>query len=546
MTGKSGVVLVGYEGQENLGLRSIAAYLKQQGVRARIEPCQSIPREQILANLRADPPAVVGFSLIFQRMLSEFSGLISYLRENGVDAHFTIGGHFPTFEYQLLLETIPALDTVIRHEGELTLLELYGRLDQPERWSEIKGLAYRRGGKVVANPARPLIVDLDSLPFPVRNSEAVTHRGLGISSIAASRGCYYDCSFCSIHEFYREAAGPKRRSRSPVRVVDEIEWLFHERGTRVLIFQDDDMFMKGQHHRQWIDKFIRELHARDLAESILWRVSCRIDDLDAGPLRQMKAVGLASVYLGIESGSNQGLKTFNKRYTVQDVERALDLLKGIGLPFEYGFMILEPDSTLATVRDNIEFLSRVGADGGSLVNFCKMAPYAGTPIARRLAAEGRLVGTPDSPDYLFNDPRLDYLQLFLAETFNFRNFSDHGLVERLRLAKFDCAVLEKFFARDYQVDAYAGAVRDLISEANESAVRTVSLATRFIEQHSLGQILDYWPLLENCQEEEATAERRLGAALTEVQREFDFYAASMGVRTHQHLEPAPNRGGTTA
>lgn len=526
MAERSDVVLVGYEGQENLGLRSIAAYLNQQGIRAGVEPCQNVSREEILANLQAARPKIVGFSLIFQRMLPDFSGLIAYLRAGGVDAHFTIGGHFPTFEYALLLGTISALDTVVRHEGELTLLELYERLEQPERWEEIKGLAYRRNGKVVANPPRPLIRDLDSLPFPIRNPQAVTHRGLGISSIAASRGCYYDCSFCSIHEFYREPAGPKRRSRSPANVANEMEWLFHERGTRVFIFQDDDMFLKGRHHRQWLSDFIRELRSRGLADQILWRVSCRIDDLDVEPLLEMKAAGLASVYLGIESGSEQGLKTFNKRYTVSDVYRALDMLNGIGIPFEYGFMILEPDSTMDTVRKNIEFLGRVGGDGGSLVNFCKMAPYAGTPIARRLAAEGRLLGTPDAPDYCFNDPRLDYLQLFLAQTFNFRNFSDHGLVERLRLAKFDCAVLDRFFGDEHEVDAYASAVRNLIREANESALRTASLATRFIDQHSLDQIIAYWPLLERWKEEEVAAERRLDSALTQVQHQFEFFGAA--------------------
>jgi methylmalonyl-CoA mutase cobalamin-binding subunit len=143
---RTDVVLVGYEDQENLGLRSIAAYLAQNGIRTTIEPCQNVPREVILAHLLNQKPKIVGFSLIFQRMLPDFSSLVTYLRENGVDAHFTIGGHFPTFEYQLLLNTLPALDSVVRHEGEVTLHELYQHLEQPDTWAGIKGLAYRQDG----------------------------------------------------------------------------------------------------------------------------------------------------------------------------------------------------------------------------------------------------------------------------------------------------------------------------------------------------------------------------------------------------------------
>ncbi len=220
-----------------------------------------------------------------------------------------------------------------------------------------------------------------------------------------------------------------------------MEELFHELDVRIFVFQDDDFQMKSRTHRQWVETFLGELDARKLANKILWRISCRIDNLDRTMLLRMRDSGLAGVYLGIESGSNQELMTFNKHYRVDDVYRALDMLSEIELPYEYGFMILEPYSTIDTVRENINFLKQVGQDGGSLVNFCKTAPYAGTPITQRLIADGRLDGTLASPDYRFLDPRLDLLQLFLSQTFNFRNFSDRGLVERLRFAKFDCAVL---------------------------------------------------------------------------------------------------------
>lgn len=523
MSGDNGcdVLLLGYEAQENLGLRSVASFLMRNGVSVEIGPLQDVPRGAILGRINQCSPKIVGFSLIFQRMLDDFSTLITYLRDKGCAAHFTIGGHFPSFEHEYLLTTVPGLDSVVRHEGEETLLELFKNIDDPPSWKQIRGLAYRSHDEVVVNPLRPLIVDLDALPFPVRDMKPKTHRGIGIRSISGSRGCYYDCSFCSIHEFYRRPAGPGRRSRSPLNVVREMEVLFNEFNVRIFIFQDDDLFMRGQWHRQWLEDFLYEIKRRKMADQILWRVSCRIDDLDADLLMKMKGTGLASVYLGIESGSDQGLKTFNKRYCADDVYKAVGLLRDLDMPFEFGFMIFDPDSTLASIKENMKFLRAVGGDGGSLVHFCKMAPYAGTPIARRLAAEGRLEGTKASPDYRFKDPKLDLLQLFLSQTFNFRNFDDDGLVERLRFAKFDAAVVAKFFAKDYNARLYAGSVKELIMRCNGSALDIMSTAISFIENYEEDKIMAHWDLLMRLTQDEKETESEITGALDLLMQKFE-------------------------
>jgi len=515
------VVLIGFEGQENLGLRSIAAYLVAHGVSVRIEPCHSASNAEILTHLRTLRPQIVGFSLIFQRMLPDFAKLISDLRKGHIAAHFTMGGHFPTFAYAAVLDAVPGLDSIVRHEGERTMLELVLSLDDPVAWCDIHGLAFRQDGEIVVTPPRALIEDLDALPVPRRRATRTRHRGLGIRSIAGSRGCYYDCSFCSIQQFYQEPPGPKRRSRSPRHVVDEMELLYRDLDTRVFIFQDDDMLMRGLRHREWMREFIDQLHARGLADHILWRVSCRIDDLEADLLLRMKEAGLLSVYLGIESGNDQGLRTANKQFCVDDVLRAIDTLRDVDLDYEYGFMLLDPDSTLATVRENIDFLRWIDADGRSLVNFCKMIPYAGTTIAERLAGEGRLTGSLTAPDYRFHDRRLDLLEMFVSKTFNFRNFDDAGSVERLRFAKFDCGVLARLFPDQHELDAYRDRIADLIQRSNEAALRALSLATHLAEHNTYDRMLDFWPLLEGWGAQAQTAETQIG-------REIDQLMASVG------------------
>jgi anaerobic magnesium-protoporphyrin IX monomethyl ester cyclase len=529
------VLLVGFEAQENLGLRSIAAYLMREGIRVAIEPLQDATKDRILEGIRRRRPRVVGFSLIFQRMLDDFAELIAYLRKRRVTAHFTMGGHYPTFEHEQILMSLPGVDTVIRHEGEETLLELFRNLDRPESWSAIAGLAFRRNGGVHTTPRRPLISDLDTLPFPVRSPDGARHRGIGIRSLAGSRGCCYNCSFCSIREFYHGSPGSNRRTRSPESVVREMEMLFHDHGVRIFIFQDDDILMRARRHRDWLNDFLRRLEQAGLAKQILWRISCRVDDINGAMLRRMQAAGLASVYLGIEAGSDRGLKTFNKGYRVDDVHRSLDTLRRVGIPFEFGFMIFEPYSTMASVRENIDFLRRVGKTGEALVHFCKMSPYAGTPIAGRLKSEGRLEGTAACPDYRFLDGRLDFLQLFYSQTFNVRNFDDRGLVERLRFAKFDACVVRKFFPSRHDGEAYGEAVQQLIRESNESAIEIMSLAARFVEEREEEEdIARHWALLHELAEQEWAVERRISMALDLVMTEYGF-EASHSLRHYQPM-----------
>lgn len=514
------VVLIGYEEGENLGIRYIAAFLKSHGVKVCIEPYGWHLKEKILANILRKNPKVVGFSLIFQRMLHEFADFISYLRNNGVTVHFTMGGHFPSIEYKSALESVPRLDSIVRGEGELTLLELFRRINQPELWVKIKGLAYRNNGEIRATPPRPLIQSLDSLPYPVRSNQTMTHRGLGICSILASRGCYYNCSFCSIQQFYRASPGQKRRSRSPSDVVDEMEKLFHEHGIRIFIFEDDDMFMKGTQQKLWIENLVEELEKRKLGDKILWRISCRVDDVDAELVSRMMKVGLMSVYLGIESGNDRGLKIYNKHYTVEHVYKTINTLQNLNMPFEFGFMLLNPESTFETVKEDIVFLKEIGKSGNCVINFTKMVPYAGTPIASVLKKEGRLKGTIESPDYTYRDTRLELLQLFFTRAFHFRNFDNNGLVERLRHAKFDAIVLDKFFSVKYDTKSYANAVRDLIRQSNEIALEKMSLAVSFMSKRKEEEILEYWQFLESLAQEEKEMESQITSYLNWVMASY--------------------------
>jgi anaerobic magnesium-protoporphyrin IX monomethyl ester cyclase len=487
------VVLVGYEDEENLGIRSIAAFLEKNGISVRILPCQQTGKEKMLEEIQKEQPKIVGFSLIFQRMFFRFAGLMTYLRKNGVTAHFTVGGHFPTLEYAGILERVPELDTVVRHEGEETLLELYRQVDHPGRWHLIPGLAYRENGLVQASRPRPLISDLDRLPFPLRTEPFPSVRGIRACSILASRGCLYNCSFCSIHSFYHDAPGKKRRTRSPGNVVEEMAELY-SRGVRVFTFKDDDLGMQTDQQKSWVSDFARELKKRKFSKDILWRISCRIDDVDPGFLEPLQDVGLQTVYLGIESGSERGLATANKKYHVADIYRAIHVLDGIGMEYEYGFMLFDPYSTFETVRENIRMLEFLGRNGDTHIRFTKMFPYVGTSIEKQLRESGRLKGTIASPDYEYTDPRLNLLEVIVSQIFHSLLFGDDGLGKLLNHAHFEIKLFRKFFP-DHDISAYGNTVRMLTKRCNCSVIETLDKATGFMETKTYEEILWSWGLL---------------------------------------------------
>jgi anaerobic magnesium-protoporphyrin IX monomethyl ester cyclase len=188
------VVLVGYQDQGNLGMGYLAAVLRQHGHTVDLVDVRDEPVE-IAARLSGRQPLVVGFSLIFQAFLPQFRRAASHLRSAGVRCHFTIGGHFASLCHKELLTNFPELDSVVRYEGEHTLLELVERLKAGENWRDVHDTVYMDGGRVVETEARALVAELDSLPFPHRPNDADRLGGFYTLPLLASRGCARRCSF---------------------------------------------------------------------------------------------------------------------------------------------------------------------------------------------------------------------------------------------------------------------------------------------------------------------------------------------------------------
>jgi len=472
-------MLVGFLAQQNLGLGYLASVLRAGGYRVEVVDFELAP-ERIVEIAKSLNPLLVGFSLIFQLYIERFRALMVMLRAAGITCHFTMGGHFPSLRYQQTVEFFPELDSVVRFEGEETLLELVNLIWEGKDWQAIQGIAFRKNGEIVSNQLRPLIEDLDSLPYPDRSFKPGMVLGHRILPLLASRGCARSCSFCSIHMFYRTAPGKVVRTRKPAQVVREMRHLYEEQGATIFLFQDDDFPLAGTVWQRWTREFLAELHSSGLVGRVMWKISCRADAVEPDLFAEMSAAGLYLVYLGLESGTEEGLKTLHKKITVKQNLRAVEILKQLDLGLQFGFMLFEPSSTFESIDENLRFLHAIVDDGSVGLAFCRMIPYDGTPIKEELSRAGRLTDDICQPGYDFLDSRVDRFYSSLTQEVDLKGWihGSNSLSAMINTALSEVAVLERLFPPLAGLRQYKHELRQLTKASNDALFQIVEDTAR--------------------------------------------------------------------
>jgi radical SAM superfamily enzyme YgiQ (UPF0313 family) len=440
------VVLIGAELEENLALRYLASALEAHGHSSELARFdRETDTQAVVDAVRKAAPAVVGMSMTFQFRAREFGALAQALREAGYAGHIVAGGHFPTFAFREVLEDFPAIDSIVRHEGEATLPELCEAIARGRDLAGIRGLAFRgREGSVVENGARALETDLDSLPFPRRVGPAQLHLGVPAAFMVGSRGCYGHCTFCCIHAYIRDAGGPKYRMRSAENVADEIAEVRRTRGARMLVFHDDDFFTRDAKRDLARVTALRDaLKARGI-DDIAMVVKARPDDVDPEVFRALREIGLLRVYLGIESGSTIGLKTLGRGVDLAENRRAMAWLQSQDLYACYNMLAFDPESTLGSLRESFGFVR----DHATVpMNFCRTEIYVGTPLMTKLAREDRLIGDVYGWDYVIRDPLAERAFRVFARAFLDRNFRCDGLMNATLGLGYHLHLLRQFHPR---------------------------------------------------------------------------------------------------
>ena len=213
-------------------------------------------------------------------------------------------------------------DYIVEGEGEVTICELLHSLEGKMDIENVKGIWYKKNGVLKRTPQRPFIQNLDDLPFPARQLLPKEYMNFGHTTISASRGCPFNCSFCQ--PTLRKLFGPVVRFRSPKNVVDEMEYLKTTFKIKHVKFQDDTFTAR----KQWVTEVCSEILKRKL--KIRWDCNARVNTIDKELLTKMKEAGCTKVEFGVESGSQEILNSLNKGTTIKQIEDAFRYVKKLG------------------------------------------------------------------------------------------------------------------------------------------------------------------------------------------------------------------------
>jgi anaerobic magnesium-protoporphyrin IX monomethyl ester cyclase len=402
---------------ENLGVGYISSMLLSSGYEVKLIDLRK-NKSDILDLLKNCKPEIIGFSVIFQYHLSIFMDLIGFLRKSGVSCHFTAGGHYASLKTAELFDYIPELDSVVRFDGEYTMLELAGKIHAGTDWRSTQGIAYRQNNEIFFNKLKPLETDLDKFPLPFRPTIRKYAFEIPFSTLLAGRGCLNNCSFCNTRKFYRNAGGLLKRIRRPEMVVSEMEILYNTKKCPVFLFIDDDFPVNPKNDPEWVKRFCNELKARGLRNKIIWNIACRADEVEEEIFAFMKENGLFLVFLGIEDGTDTGLKTLNKKLAASENIRAINILKKLEIGIDFGFLLFQPETTFQSLADNLNFLRKIWGDGYTPVTFLKLMPYYETAAEKKLEKNGRLKITAGKRDYDFSEASMNDYYEFHVKCFS--------------------------------------------------------------------------------------------------------------------------------
>ncbi len=367
-----------------LGIGYIASYLRRSGYNVKIIDCTFLTWEKTVKEAEKSNPRVIGIYSMLS-MVNPALKLAETLRENA--ELLVAGGPMPSAYPQRFLGIF---DVVVQGEGEETMLELMEYLEGKRKLSDIKGIyaAGRVVKKVKESEAvnggylftgqRPLIKNLDTLPFPARdlydNENYKTYYrknfGFTMTSMVASRGCPFSCGFC-----WRPDYGRIYRVRSPVNIVDEMEEIRHRFGYERIWFADE-LFIANKKHTMELCKEILE---RGL--DVEWECLARADLIDEQLARIMRKAGCYKIIFGLESGDDRTLRLMNKQLRVEQSKRAVETVKKAGIQAGAFFILGYPGENNETMLNTIRFASSLPLD-----YFSMTIPYPlpGTDLYERV------------------------------------------------------------------------------------------------------------------------------------------------------------------
>lgn len=374
----------------NLGLLYLAAYMRRQGATVAVvdAPALAMDVSGVVETIRKSSPRIVGFTAVTMALSSAVACAVAAKKEFPQTPIVLGGPHITALPIQTMNEH-PGIDFGVFGEGEQTFWELYCAIEKGHESGGINGLIFRQGEKVVQNPPRPLITDLDSLPIPAwdllpdlaetyRPSPQSTFR-LPSTILFTTRGCPYRCTFCD-----RAVFGNRVRSHSAGRVVEIMNHLHDTYGIVDFAFHDESFIYNEKRLVEICTLLI------DQKRPFSWYCQGRVDQkISDETLALMKRAGCRQLQFGVESANDSILQTMGKGITVNQVSEALAQAHNAGISNKAFFIVGLFGESEKTLANTERFILEAPLDD-ILINF--FTPFPGCEAYDQVEQYGKLSG----------------------------------------------------------------------------------------------------------------------------------------------------------
>ena len=390
-----------------LGLMYIAALLQKANFKVEIldafmvdsvfqrngvETTVGMPFTEIRHELIERKPDVVGISGPFTCQIDNAVKISNLVKEVNPNILTVTGGPHVTLASEAFLREAKDVDIVVRGEGEYTMLEIAQTFEDRKQMDKILGIAYRQSGKIRLNPPRPLIKNLDQLPYPAYNlvdmERYLTLKKIGYRSfkdraisMITSRGCPFNCCFCAVHLHM----GKDFRAHSAKYVVDHIQFVVKKFNVRNVFFEDDNLTLDIER----FENICNDIISRNI--NIGWETpnGVRADCLNRELLKKMKQSGCKSVFIGVESGDQQILN--NVICKSLDLNRVVEFAKDakeIGLKTGAFYIIGFPGETKENMQKTVDFALRLKREYDVGMHLFVATPSFGTRLYEECVKKG--------------------------------------------------------------------------------------------------------------------------------------------------------------
>jgi radical SAM superfamily enzyme YgiQ (UPF0313 family) len=365
-----------------LSLIWLASFLEAHGYVVDILEANALDMtfEETVAAIEASDADVCGFTFMTPQA-NYVSDMIREIKSKKPGLILIAGGVHVSIVPENFLEQCPEIDFLVIGEGEYSTLELLDALRSNRVTDSIAGIGFRKDNEIVITPRRSLIENLDDLPMPaweklpINNYEVMTPervsdptKGSGLT-ISSERGCPFECTFCASGSVY----GKSYRSRSPLKTVEEIEYITKKFNISNFFFVDEVLTFSEDS----ILELCRLINEKKL--QIRWSCNsrCNAKGLTDRAMSAMKEAGCIRLDFGIESGSPKVLKSIKKGIKLHNVYNAFKLAHDHGLYTTALMIVCLPDENLDDIRLSLRLNLNIESE---ILLFGAATPFPGTAL----------------------------------------------------------------------------------------------------------------------------------------------------------------------